>query len=150
MPDYKARAANDSEYPDDALTKHLNAVLTQADERRGVVQAGEEPESKKDTGEIKPGERDTAERLIRDIGLEFNRLRKKGRSAAWADLEDRVAASGHVLISTGMISAKDWVGMMIDIEQFRKAEGGSEELPGDALAKWLSEAEPKQKKVKAN
>ncbi len=54
-----------------------------------------------------------------------------------------MAESGHLLIGTGMISAKDWVGMMIDIEQFRKAEGGSEELPGDALAKWLSEPEKK-------
>jgi hypothetical protein len=77
-------------------------------------------------------------------------LRKKGRSAAWADLEDKVAAAGEDLIATGMISAKDWIGMMIDIEQFRKAEGGSEELPGDALAKWLSEPEKKAKVKAAN
>ena len=56
-----------------------------------------------------------------------------------------MATGGSILISTGMISSKDWVGMMIDIEQFRKAEGGSEELPGDALAKWLSEPEKKAK-----
>jgi len=50
-----------------------------------------------------------------------------------------VAQSGHLLTDSGMMSVKDWVGMMIDIEQFRKAEGGNAEVPGDALAKWLSE-----------
>jgi hypothetical protein len=49
-----------------------------------------------------------------------------------------------------MISSKDWVGMLIDIEQFRKAEGGTSESPGDALAKWLSEGaeEVKAKKTR--
>ena len=41
---------------------------------------------------------------------------------------------------------KDWVGMLIDIEQFRKSEGGSAEVPGDALAKWLSEGIEKPKR----
>lgn len=58
-------------------------------------------------------------------------------------MEEKVAEGGSLLIATGMITMKDWTGMLIDIEQFRKAEGGSEEMPGDALAKWLSEAEPK-------
>lgn len=106
-------------------------------------------ESKKDQAELVPSERRTeAERLIREIGVEFVKLRRKGRSAAWADLENKVATSGYVLISTGMITSKDWVGMMIDIEQFRKAEGGTEELPGDALAKWLSESEEAANKKK--
>jgi len=55
------------------------------------------------------------------------------------------------MISSGMISSKDWVGMLIDIEQFRKAETGTAESPGDALAKWLSEGaedKPKRKKAK--
>jgi len=52
-------------------------------------------------------------------------------------------------VTTGMLTPKDWIGMMIDIEQFRKSEGGSEELPGDALAKWLSEPEKKARAGKA-
>jgi hypothetical protein len=89
--------------------------------------------------------------LLESIGAEFSRLRKIGRSGAWGDLEDKVAKSGHILIDSGMISFKDWTGVMIDIEQFRKAEGGTSEVPGDALARWLSEGDPepeKQKKAK--
>ena len=88
---------------------------------------------------ISPEERTAAAGLIQSIGSEFSRLRKSGRSGAWADLEDKVAQNGHILVPSGMISAKDWVGMLIDIEQFRKSEGGNMELPGDALATWLSE-----------
>jgi len=97
-------------------------------------------------GETKAGER--AKELIRSIGSEFSRLRKQNRSGAWADLEDKIAKAGDILISSGMISSKDWVGMLIDIEQFRKSEGGTAESPGDALAKWLSEGQPKRNKVK--
>lgn len=94
--------------------------------------------------------RSRASELIRNIGSEFSRLRKQNRSGAWADLEDKIAESGDILISSGMISSKDWVGMLIDIEQFRKAEGGTAESPGDALAKWLSEGaeEVKTKRTK--
>lgn len=120
-------------------------------ERSGTGENGASGKSGEDSGKSKDAasERQRAERIIRDIGIAFNQLRKRGRSAAWASLEDKVSEAGHILIATGMITAKDWVGMMIDIEQFRKAEGGSEELPGDALAKWLSEPE-KKAKVKAN
>jgi hypothetical protein len=83
--------------------------------------------------------RSRASELIRNIGTEFSRLRKQNRSGAWGDLEDKIATSGDILIASGMISSKDWVGMLIDIEQFRKVEGGTAESPGDALAKWLSE-----------
>ena len=67
-------------------------------------------------------------------------------------MEDKIAKSGDILVLSGMISSKDWVGMLIDIEQFRKAEGGTAESPGDALAKWLSEPEKvkRVKKAKAN
>jgi hypothetical protein len=67
-------------------------------------------------------------------------------------LEDKVALSGHILVPN-IISAKDWVGMLVEIEGFRKSEGGTAESPGDALAKWLSEGQEKPKrakKVKAN
>ena len=141
-----------SEQPD--LSAHLESVLSASEatpDRRTRESTGDAGEVSQDKSENKEtatgGERARAERVIRDIGIEFNKLRKKGRSAAWADLEDKVAAAGADLIATGMITAKDWVGMMIDIEQFRKSEGGSEELPGDALAKWLSEPEKKAKKA---
>jgi hypothetical protein len=135
------------------LNSHLESVLSaskatangRSTESPGISAAAHEDEGK--ASPENSGRRDRAERVIRDIGIEFNRLRKKGRSAAWADLEDKVAAAGADLIATQMITAKDWIGMMIDIEQFRKSEGGSEELPGDALAKWLSEPEKKVKKT---
>jgi hypothetical protein len=133
------------------LPAHIESVLPVPApiERRSVApdgDSGAESESEGSNGKNGTArERSEAERLIRDIGSEFVKLRKRGRSAAWALLEDKVATGGSILISTGMISSKDWVGMMIDIEQFRKAEGGSEELPGDALAKWLSEPEKKAK-----
>jgi hypothetical protein len=111
----------------------------------GTSSAGEEHQSPPGGGAVTSGQRAEAERYIRDIGVEFNKLRKRGRSAAWASLEEKVAEAGALLISTGMITSKDWVGMLIDIEQFRKSEGGSEELPGDALAKWLSEPAAKKR-----
>lgn len=55
--------------------------------------------------------------------------------------------NAHVLIDAGMLSPKDWIGMSIDIEQFRKAEGGSLDSSGDILANWLSESD-KPEKVK--
>jgi len=93
------------------------------------------------------GARSRASDLIRSIGCEFSRLRKIGRSGAWADLEDKVALSGHILVPN-IISAKDWVGMLVEIEGFRKSEGGTAESPGDALAKWLSEGQEKPKRAK--
>ena len=65
-------------------------------------------------------------------------LRKSGRSQAWAELENEVMKNGHLLISEGLLNAKDWVAMAIEIEGFRKSEAGTRELPGDYLAKWLS------------
>jgi hypothetical protein len=105
--------------------------------------------SKKDEGQRDSQAVDKARELLRNIGTEFSRLRKQNRSGAWADLEDRIAASGDTLVMSGMISSKDWVGMLIDIEQFRKSEGGTAESPGDALAKWLSEGTETKPKRKA-
>lgn len=136
--------------PDDTTIDSLSPVFLAKPRRRGTLRppssiggrvdsTGEEYPGAKSAGPVAPGAREEAERLIGDIGIEFNRLRKRGRNAAWADLEDKVASGGAIMISTGMITAKDWVGMMIDIEQFRKSESGTEELPGDALSKWLLE-----------
>ena len=47
--------------------------------------------------------------------------------------------NAHKLIGAGMMSPKDLVGMAIDIEQFRKSETGTSQMPGDAISKWLSE-----------
>jgi len=92
--------------------------------------------------------RSRASDLIRSIGCEFSRLRKIGRSGAWADLEDKVALSGHILVPN-IISAKDWVAMLCEIETFRKSEAGTAESPGDALAKWLTTGDsPKSKRTK--
>ena len=116
----------------------------------GPTVSGDRNEGKADEGSGSNEARTRASELIRSIGSEFSRLRKQNRSGAWADLEDKIATSGDILISSGMISSKDWVGMLIDIEQFRKAEGGTSESPGDALAKWLSEGaeEVKAKKTR--
>lgn len=58
--------------------------------------------------------------------------------------------SAHVLIEAGMMSAKEWISISIDIEQFRQAEGGSLDSAGDILAKWLTEDEkPKKGKKKS-
>jgi hypothetical protein len=123
--------------------------LPPPDVSRGVAEVGAETVVIK--GQSDPSKRAEAAGLLESIGTEFSRLRKIGRSGAWGDLEDKVAQSGHILIDSGMISFKDWTGVMIDIEQFRKAEGGTSEVPGDALARWLSEGDPepeKQKKAK--
>jgi len=115
------------------------------DDVGGVAEIGENHRSEKGSGDSK--KRKAAASLIQSIGIEFSRLRKIGRSGAWADLEDKVAKSGHLLTDSGMMTVKDWTGILIDIEQFRKSEGGTSESPGDALARWLSEGE-KPKKVK--
>jgi hypothetical protein len=115
----------------------------------GAAVSGDGDESKKGESGGTDEERTRASELIRNIGTEFSRLRRQNRSGAWADLEDKIAKNGDILIASGMISSKDWVGMLIDIEQFRKAETGTAESPGDALAKWLSEGtegKPKREK----
>lgn len=122
-------------------------IVTPAVERRPVVEDGKN--SKSNESEVPSPQRTAAAGLLNDIFSEFSRLRKLNRSGAWADLEEKVASGGPALISTGMISAKDLVGILIDIEQFRKAEGGSAEVPGDVLAKWLSEgSEPEKPKAR--
>lgn len=49
--------------------------------------------------------------------------------------------NAHVLIGAGMMSPKDWVGLAIDIEDFRKQEQGTQVLPADFIAQWLAEPE---------
>jgi hypothetical protein len=134
-----------SELANNPITRPLTATEgSPSSHSRTTEPDGENHPAKESGGESKAFSR--AEELIRSIGTEFSRLRKENRSGAWADLEDKIAKSGDVLIASGMISSKDWVGMLIDIEQFRKAEGGTAESPGDAIAKWLSEKEPKKAK----
>lgn len=101
------------------------------------------------------GKREEAARIVRSIGSEFSKLRKQGRSGAWADLEDKLMKNADVLIDSGMVSAKEVFSIALDIEAFRKTEGGTAESPGDAIMKWLAEdkvveEKPKRtKKVKA-
>jgi hypothetical protein len=82
-----------------------------------------------------------ANAVLKEIGEDFVSLRRRGRNGAWADLEDKIMSNGHLLVTTGLISAKDWIGMAIDIEQFRKAESSGDDMPGDKLAEWLSAKE---------
>lgn len=106
-----------------------------APERRPVdtprIAAGE--------GETLAGDKAAAASIIESIGRDFVKLRAEGRSPAWAELEDRLMASAHILISSGLMSPKDWIGLAIDIEQFRKQDLGTTQLPGDFLKQWLSE-----------
>lgn len=88
-------------------------------------------------------------RILAEIGREFVKLRQEGRSGAWAHLEDRIMLSGHVLVSAGLISPKDWLAMSVEIEGFRKSEGGTQIAPGDFLAQWLSEEEKPVVKTEA-
>lgn len=84
---------------------------------------------------------------MKEIGEEFVKLRQAGRSGAWAVLEDRLMLSGHVLVSAGLMSPKDWIAMSTEIESFRKSESGSQQAPGDYLAQWLSGDDKPKKKV---
>src|ERR1039458_6773888 len=85
---------------------------------RGEV-GGDSGKATPDAGAGGDEARTRASELIRSIGCEFSRLRKIGRSGAWADLEDKIALSGHILVPT-IISAKDWIGMLVEVEGFRK------------------------------
>ena len=131
------------------LNRPVDTPIDGSPASNGATTGGDRRQSEKDASGGSDEARSRASDLIRSIGAEFSRLRKIGRSGAWADLEDKVALSGHILVPN-IISAKDWIGMLVEIEGFRKSEGGSTESPGDALAKWLSEGEEadKPKRVK--
>jgi len=132
-------------YDESATEVRTTSVIPPTPDGRPV--SGTRTEVKAGENEKGSPKREEAVRLLQSIGTEFSRLRKTNRSGAWADLEDKIAKSGHVLVPDAL-SMKDWVGLMIDIEQFRKAESGSAEVPGDALAKWLSEGMEEQAKPK--
>ena len=66
------------------------------------------------------------------------RLREDGRPQAWAMFHQKLMLSSHLLIEGGMASPKDITSMLLDVETFRKNEGGSQLLPGDAIAAWLA------------
>lgn len=79
----------------------------------------------------------SAKELLAYIGDQFVRLRRNGRSPAWAALEDRFMKNAHILIDAGMMSPKEMVQIGIEIEGFRKTEAGTGKPPGDVLAQWL-------------
>jgi hypothetical protein len=82
----------------------------------------------------------TAARAVLDsIFKDFSTLRDGGRSPAWAELENRAADKATQLILAKLISPKDMIGLLIDIEQFRKEAGGTQRDPGDWLSEWLSD-----------
>lgn len=88
-------------------------------------------------------------KILEDIGREFVGLRQGGRSNAWASLEDKLALNAHVFISAGLMSPKDLIGMMTEIESFRKSEAGTQQAPGDFLAEWLNGEDKAEKKPPA-
>jgi len=128
-----------------AVTPEISETL----DRLRTATVGGERATAGNGGENQAGDsgKSEAAELIRSIGHDFVILRQQGRSAAWAELEDRLMKSAHVLISAGMMSAKDWIGIARDIEEFRKSEGGNQTLPADFIAQWLSEPEPKANPV---
>lgn len=132
--------------PDDIGTDKVPAEISATLERLGVGKNGNQGETDSGSGENSSGKAHAA-KIIESIGRDFVELRQKGRSPAWAELEDRLMTSAHILISAGMMSAKDWIGIARDIEEFRKQEQGTQVLPADFLAQWLSSPEPKQKKA---
>jgi hypothetical protein len=81
--------------------------------------------------------------ILKDIFSEFVALRQRqnGRSAAWANLEDKLMSHAPVLIATGLLSPKDVVSMAVEIENFRKQEQGTGVKPEDWLAGWLNGAD---------
>lgn len=122
---------------------------------RGNPEAPEKVErkSKDDSDQKGTGaERERAGRLIEHIGTEFDRLRKVGRSTAWASFRNLVAKNGSLLIMTGTVTFDQWVKTLKEIDgELAKGDGGSNESPGDVLATWLTEEDkPKRaKKAKA-
>lgn len=80
----------------------------------------------------------TARQVFDEIMMEMAKLRRKGRNQAWAHLEERIMISSGFLIENGMMSFKEIASTLIEIEGFRKSEAGTNQLPGDYLAKWLS------------
>lgn len=85
------------------------------------------------------GDRAEAAALLRSIYADFSRNRNDGRSQAWAELENKIADAAPQLILYKLISPKDLTGLLIDIEQFRKQETGTQLPAGDWLAQWLTE-----------
>lgn len=115
---------------------------------RGDRTASSPPSPAKDSSSPKTGADDytvpvnepefkNARELLKYIGDQFVRLRRNGRSPAWAALEDRFMKNAHILIDAGMMSPKDMVQIGIEIEGFRKTESGNSKPPGDVLAQWL-------------
>jgi hypothetical protein len=102
-------------------------------------EAGEPADARTLTGKPDAKLIRNAAAVLEEVFREFADLRKEGRNKAWTDLEDKVSRNASVLVASGLITAKDMVGMLIDIEQFRKADSGGGEMPGDQIASWLSE-----------
>jgi len=118
---------------------------TASTERTASDETGKIRKAPKNGGSTTAGaDGEDAKSIIESIGRDFVKLREKGRSQAWAELEDRLMVNAHILIAAGMMSPKDWVALAIDIEQFRRQEQGSQVAAGDWLSNWLSgDDEPK-------
>ena len=129
---------------DYCISSEISSETSPSIDRLGTSQPRSEGSAVVDGCEDSPGDagKAAAGAALRSIFTEYNRLREIGRSPAWAELQKRLADSGSLLITTGMISLKDVVGTLQNIEEFRKSEGGNQTLPADFIAQWLSEPEP--------
>jgi len=135
-----------------SATRSTEAETTAPD---GRTDSGPQPKSEREsktdsTQTATSAERERAGRLINDIGAEFDRLRKIGRSTAWASFRNMVAKNGSLLIMTGTVTFDQWVKTLKEIDgELAKGDGGSNESPGDVLAKWLTEEDKPKKRSKA-
>jgi hypothetical protein len=144
--DFKARAANDrSTIP----RTYPGAIQSSAPppNRRGAGEDGEEGSGTGKRGKASASARAAAGDVIDDIFGEFSRLQDMNKDGDWHVLQKKIMGNARVLITAGLIDFKNLVSTSIEIAQFRKSiKGGlgSDDMPGDKLAEWLSAQEPIQ------
>ena len=157
MPDSGANVSDISRAIRQRLNSKRDAGGGQATQRRATSGSREEhpadtgSTADRDEGVTDPksmeeldaaGDRAEAAELLRSIYADFSHNRNDGRSQAWAELENKIADAAPQLILYKLISPKDLTGLLIDIEQFRKQETGTQLPAGDWLAQWLTEKVP--------
>lgn len=88
-------------------------------------------------GEIAASDRAAAFREYKSLMDEFSHLRDEGRSVAWAAYQRKMSLAANRFVKCGLLDIKSMNGMLLEIEQFRKSEQGTQENPTDALKSFL-------------
>lgn len=59
------------------------------------------------------------------------------------NFEEELMSNAHVLVDAGLMSVKDLVGIVLELEKSRATGDGGvgDDLPGDRLAEWLNDKE---------